>query len=64
MTRQPAQPAGLPFSIDWLPEPVLGFAGDLTHIDPKVGIAAAAPAPSVTTGTRPSSPAPSSAPQN
>jgi len=40
MTRQPA---GLPFTIDWLPEPVLGFAGDLTHIDPKVGIAAAGP---------------------
>jgi hypothetical protein len=44
MTRQPAALAsGLPFAIDWLPEPVLGFAGGLTHIDPKVGIAAAGP---------------------
>jgi hypothetical protein len=44
MTGQPAAlPSGLPFAIDWLPEPVLGFAGGLTHIDPKVGIAAAGP---------------------
>jgi hypothetical protein len=31
------------FSIDWLPEPELGFADGLQHIDPKVGIAAAGP---------------------
>jgi hypothetical protein len=44
MTSQSAAlPSGLPFAIDWLPEPVLGFAGGLTHIDPKVGIAAAGP---------------------
>jgi hypothetical protein len=44
MIGQPtALPSGLPFAIDWLPEPVLGFADGLTHIDPKVGIAAAGP---------------------
>jgi hypothetical protein len=31
------------FAIEWLDEPVLGFADDLSHIDPKVGIAAAGP---------------------
>jgi hypothetical protein len=33
----------LQFAIDWLSEPELGFGGELTHIDPKVGIAAAGP---------------------
>ena len=31
------------FGIEWLGEPELAFSGGLTHIDPKVGIAAAGP---------------------
>jgi hypothetical protein len=31
------------FAINWLPEPLLSFANDLTHIDPKVGIPASGP---------------------
>ena len=33
----------LRFTVDWLSEPELGFGGGVTHIDPKVGIAAGGP---------------------
>ncbi len=38
MTAKP-----LRVSIDWLDEPELAFADQLTHIDPKIGIPAAGP---------------------